>query len=635
MRLLGVWPATLLMSAAAGQVTPLSPPELTATLGRSGKPWGLVRAVTFSKDGRTAARADGNLVFVLDAATLKERAVLAGHSDTVTAVDISPDGKVLASADSKSLRLWDLAGEPPKLRSEVGVGGIYGVAFTGDGKRLASAAFTRGGPDSDAVRLWDLTADPPKFIRVPDATAGGAYSAMFLDNDRTLAVGGSSIRLWDVTVDPPKLRHTLAAASVWMAVSPDGKTLAAVGNDYTVRLYDVSVDPPIAKATLGNDRRGQLRPYNGVAFSPDGKLLAAGTAEVWFRVWDLSGDKPVDVAVPPRDSNSGAVRCLAFARTGTTLVMAGSEIRAWDFAGVKPTLRTDIEGGGADAPIAWMSDGKLLCRTGAHKATVWDLSGASPREQAVIRLEADGKPFRTMMQASGRTLVSGGVFGIGKVTVHEVGDAGATRRAEIAGTPVALSGDGRTLVVATRTDLEIWDLSADPPKVRVKLPAVQPTFAAFASLSADGRTLALGVGRTMQVWNLAGDKPELRTTVAGASAVLSPDGSRLVTFTAVRLGPRFTPAGSDAGVLWDVSGAEAKRLAELGAINAAAFSPDGKTIAGADALALKLFDREGKTVKTIGIAGSVAELRFSPDGTRLATANANGTVFVLRVADGK
>jgi transcription initiation factor TFIID subunit 5 len=100
--------------------------------------------------------------------------VFSGHTDYITALECSPNGKILASADlAGNIFFWDLSkGTRIKRSRGHGRGGIWSLSFSMESTVLAS-----GGQDG-TVRLWDVEEplDPQKAAAQAGLEAAAAAS---------------------------------------------------------------------------------------------------------------------------------------------------------------------------------------------------------------------------------------------------------------------------------------------------------------------------------------------------------------------------------------------------------------------------------------------------------------------------
>ena len=165
-------------------------------------------------------------------------ATFRGHSNVVTSVAVSPDGKtVLSGSQDSTVRMWDLAsGHCIAVLPRFGGALVYSVAFSPDGKRFAVGT-------GDGVTLW-RTDTREKLL----ALGGGGSNARagFSPVAKLLAFGtstewsprgGQSVTVVNYATGK-QVAHFPDGGS-HAAFSPDGKLLALAGRSDGVRLLEV------------------------------------------------------------------------------------------------------------------------------------------------------------------------------------------------------------------------------------------------------------------------------------------------------------------------------------------------------------------------------------------------------------
>jgi WD40 repeat protein/serine/threonine protein kinase len=284
-----------------------------------------VGVAAVSPDGTTVATG-GATIRLWDARTAKVRQSLILHRRGVGGVAFSPDGKTLASGSGDgTVRLWDAATGDERQTFTGVPGGAGQVAFSRDGRLLAASVM---GDTTDNAKVWDLTTGQLRHTlkgRNDPGARGFLRGVAFSPTEPLLATcATSTIFLWDSAtaqkfgeLNFPVQDHEVTG----MAFSPDGRRLAACYFHDVLKLWDVKTRKELQ--TL----KGHGESLSGVAWSPDGKLLASAGADGTVRLWD--GETGAAGKVFRMHSPSGHLGGLTFSPEGRHLLVNSGQGTAY------------------------------------------------------------------------------------------------------------------------------------------------------------------------------------------------------------------------------------------------------------------------------------------------------------------
>lgn len=241
-------------------------------------PW----AATFTPDGTRIVASDyaGTVPIVLSAKTGDIEFELRGHTGLVFGIDVSPDGRSIATASHDgTVRFWDAQtgdqlGESIPIDPPAGPPGVLGISFSPNGQRFVTAGF------SGTLGIWDTGARA--LLRTLPGHSGAVSSAVYSpDGQRILSSGWDDqvVKVWDAETGDLLATFEGHTGRVFAASwSPDGNVIATAGQDERALFWDSTSGEPLYE--LGG-------PVFSASFSPDGSMVAVGGFSGYARLLRL------------------------------------------------------------------------------------------------------------------------------------------------------------------------------------------------------------------------------------------------------------------------------------------------------------------------------------------------------------
>jgi WD40 repeat protein/serine/threonine protein kinase len=348
------------------------------TQSRHGPP--NVRFMRFSEDGRILVAVTHQSVRTWHLAGAGEKLVLEGHAGGIPDVVYSPDGKLLASAGKDhQIKIWDpVTGKLLKTLTEFATP-VQTLCFSPDGRVLAAGdqRSLSASDEKGTVRFYDV--ESWKELLEMQAQVGPTNSIAFSPDGKYFAAAGrNGLRLWGAQRGLPfrQLRQLAKYLSSSVCFSSDGRWLAWVGwskahdrNSSHVQVWDLRSSQAHVLSTA--------RPYfwfMSLGFYPDHKHLTFVSTKKAIAVWDVNTKQEAfSFAEGELERRGALLPHTRLSADGTWYAIGGQKVTVWDMTARKLLVALPDERG-AVWSVGWSPNRELLAvGTSAGDLVIWNL----------------------------------------------------------------------------------------------------------------------------------------------------------------------------------------------------------------------------------------------------------------------
>lgn len=281
-----------------------------------------------------------------------------GHTHRINALDISPDGKFIASASADyTLKLWNIETGKDTITFRGHTDNVRAVCFSPDGRYLLS------GGDDKTIRMWDIsTGKNTKVFTEKKSTATSlafnpdGYSFVSGHYDNTVCLWKTlngklekvfkghewTITSLDYSADGKNIVSVSGAGKLILWKSPSGQIVKSVQahKGWATSVHFSADDMYIV--TSGEDKNAirwdtQLRKIrkfecntevNSACFSSDGKYIATAGNNKEIQLWDVNTGN----SIHKFKGHSVPATTLEFTPDGKNIISAGNDkvLKSWD-----------------------------------------------------------------------------------------------------------------------------------------------------------------------------------------------------------------------------------------------------------------------------------------------------------------
>jgi WD40 repeat protein len=431
--------------------------------------------------------------------------VLSTDNDYVWAIAFSPDGKQVASALMKQVRVWDvILGSMllPPLKCDNKT--PCSLVYSPDGQQIVCGA------ENDLYQ-WSVVSG--KLIWGPlIGHANYVTSVVFSPDGQRVASGDlvGTIRVWDATSGYQVFEliqgHTDEIHS--MVFTSDGKRIVTGASDWMVCLWSADRAADAISVLQGHEAR-----VMAVASSPDGNWIVSGSKDGTVRVWDA---------------------------------IMGTEICLWQL-GALPQ----------HAAMAFSSNGsKFICENSDMVVRVWDVglwnegSDCGPTDKSIH------VPFSPLTMAVSPDNMQFAVAGVTSVLLFDLTagtqDGSAQYGHHKVSGAVAVSPDGSRVICGTGNIIHSWDVSSGK-EILPRLIGHHGTILALAFSPDGSRIVSSADDKTICLWVGVSGKASLVWNVPKSGELDSLDQEQIVRSLAFSFQGTHIVACAYKVYIWDIS----------------------------------------------------------------------------------